>query len=255
VPVAEPNPGGGAVPASDAAVTEAALRSGWSHRHRDVSGGWLRPTVFGAVDGLVTNASLIAGVGGGGGSRHAIVLTGLAGLVAGAFSMGTGEYISVTNQNELVQAEVAVERRMHAEFPAAEQAELAETFRSYGADAETAAKMAAAVSADPERALALHTRQELGLDAEELPSPILAGAASLVAFSIGAILPLLPYLLGFASLVASLGIAALALIVGGAVVGRLTGRPLVHSGVRQLLLGAVAVAVTFVVGKLIGASA
>src|ERR1700712_1791465 len=151
----------------DHAVTEAALRSGWSHRHRDVSGGWLRPTVFGAVDGLVTNASLIAGVGGGGGSTHAIVLTGLAGLVAGAFSMGTGEYISVTNQNELVHAEVAVERRMHEEFPAAEQAELAETFRASGADLETAAKMAAAVSRNPDIALRLHTRDELGLDSED----------------------------------------------------------------------------------------
>ena len=174
----------------------AALSAGWSHRHRDVSGGWLRPTVFGAVDGLVTNASLIAGVGGGGVSAHALVLTGLAGLVAGAFSMGTGEYISVTNQNELVHAEVAVEATMHARFPAAEQAELTETFRSYGADPGTAARMAAAVSADPETALRFHTREELGVDPDELPSPILAGTASLVAFSLGAVLPLLPYLVG-----------------------------------------------------------
>src|SRR5450631_3890184 len=111
------------------ATGAAAYRAGWSHRHRDVSGGTLRPTVFGAVDGLVTNASLIAGVGGGGVSAHAVILTGTAALVAGAFSMGTGEYVSVTNQNELVNAEVALERRMHARFPAAEQAELADTFR------------------------------------------------------------------------------------------------------------------------------
>src|ERR1700712_1477094 len=116
----------------DHAVTEAALRSGWSHRHRDVSGGWLRPTVLGAVDGLVANALLIARVGGGGGSTHAIVLTGLAGLVAGAFSMGTGEYVSVTNQNELVQAEVAVERRMHEQFPDAERGGLGKTFPAFG---------------------------------------------------------------------------------------------------------------------------
>jgi hypothetical protein len=94
------------------ATGAAALRAGWSHGHRDVSGGWLRPTVFGAVDGLVTNASLIAGLGGGGVSAHTVVLTGVAALVAGAFSMGTGEYVSVTNQNELVHAEVALERRM-----------------------------------------------------------------------------------------------------------------------------------------------
>src|ERR1700758_4528031 len=104
------------------AVGAAALAAGWSHRHRDVAGGWLRPTVFGAVDGLVTNASIIAGLGGGRVSARTIVLSGVAALVAGAFSMGTGEYISVTSQNELVHAEVATERRMHARFPDAEQA-------------------------------------------------------------------------------------------------------------------------------------
>ena len=238
-----------------AAIQDAALRAGWSHRHRDVSGGWLRPTVFGAVDGLVSNASLIAGVGGGGLSSHVIVLTGLAGLVAGAFSMGTGEYISVTNQNELVHAEVAVERQMHAQFPDAERAELTETFRGYGADDETAAKMAAAVSRDPELALRLHTRDELGLDSEELPSALVAGAASFAAFSIGALLPLLPYLLGFPGLVAAMSITAVALVVGGMVVGRLTGRPLLRSGARQLLLGGLAVAITYLVGHLIGTAA
>ena len=149
----------------------AALRAGWSHGHRDVSGGWLRPTVFGAVDGLVTNASLIAGLGGGQASTHTIVLTGVAALVAGAFSMGTGEYISVTNQNELVHAEVALEQKMLALFPVAEQEELAGYFREYGADPETADRMAAAVSKDPGTALRVHTREELGIDPAELPSP------------------------------------------------------------------------------------
>src|ERR1700685_2297409 len=152
----------------------AALAAGWSHRHRDVSGGWLRPTVFGAVDGLVTNASLIAGVGGGGVSSSAVVLPGVASLVAGAFSMGFGEYISVTNQNELVQAEVLLEQKMLARFPVAEQEELAGFFRSYGAAADTAARMAAAVSKDPDTALRVHTREELGVDPTELPSPVLA---------------------------------------------------------------------------------
>jgi vacuolar iron transporter family protein len=226
--------------------------SGWSHRHRDVSGGWLRPTVFGAVDGLVTNAALIAGVGGGGVASHEIVLTGFAGLVAGAFSMGTGEYVSVTNQNELVHAEVALERRMHAQFPEAEQAELADTFRGYGADAQTAARMAAAVSRDPERALRVHTREELGVDWQELPSAVLAGCASLVAFSLGALVPLLPYLMGVSDLMVPLLVTAVALVVGGVVVGRLTGRSLLYSGLRQLALGAIAVAVTFGIGRLIG---
>ena len=233
-------------------VGAAALAAGWSHRHRDVSGGWLRPTVFGAVDGLVTNASLIAGLGGGGVSSHTIVLTGVAALVAGAFSMGTGEYVSVTNQNELVHAEVAIERTMHARFPAAEQAELADTFRGYGADPETAARMAAAVSQDPDTALRVHTREELGVDPFELPSAVLAGLSSLVAFSLGALVPLLPYLVGLSSLAAALGITAVALLAGGMVVGRLTGRPVLRSGLRQLVLGGVAVAVTFAVGSLIG---
>jgi VIT1/CCC1 family predicted Fe2+/Mn2+ transporter len=247
--VSQTTPEGGVTEPSPA---QAALAAGWSHRHRDVSGGWLRPTVFGAVDGLVTNAALIAGVGGGGATSSTIVVTGLAGLVAGAFSMGTGEYVSVTNQNELVHAEVAVERRMHAQFPAAEQAELAETFRGYGADTETAAKMAAAVSEDPAVALRVHTREELGVDPHELPSALIAGAASLVAFSIGALLPLLPYLLGVPSLYVSMAITALALVVGGMVVGSLTGRPLVRAGVRQLLLGGLAIIVTFAVGRVIG---
>ena len=225
----------------------------WSHRHRDVSGGWLRPTVFGAVDGLVTNSALIAGVGGSGVSPRTILLAGLAGLVAGAFSMGTGEYISVTNQNELVHAEVAVERKMHALFPDAEQAELQSRFREYGADQDTAARMAAAVSRDPELALRVHTREELGVDHHALPSAVLAGVASLVAFSIGALIPLLPYLLGVPSLLASLLLTAAALVAGGMVVGRLTGQPLLRSAARQLLLGAVAVAITFAVGRLIGA--
>ncbi len=240
------------LPESAQAVRQAALAAGWSHRHRDVSGGWLRPTVFGAVDGLVTNASLIAGLGGIGASPHTAVLTGVAALVAGAFSMGTGEYVSVTNQNELVGAEVATERRMHARFPAAEQAELAETFRGYGADPETAARMAAAVSRDPDTALRVHTREELGVDPFELPSPVVAGMSSLIAFSTGALIPLLPYLAGLNVLAAALGITGVALLGLGMVVGRLTGRPVLHAGLRQLALGCLAVAVTYTVGSLIG---
>ena len=208
--------------------------------------------MFGAVDGLVTNASLIAEVGGGGASPHAVVLTGVAALVAGAFSMGTGEYVSVTNQNELVHAEVALERRMHAEFPAAEQAELADYFREYGADADTASRMAAAVSRDPRTALRVHAREELGVDPDDLPSPVLAGVASLPAFSLGALVPLAPYLAGLTALAVALGITAVALLAGGMIVGRLTGRSMLGSGLRQLALGALAIGVTFAVGSLIG---
>ena len=234
------------------ATGAAALRAGWSHGHRDVSGGWLRPAVFGAVDGLVTNASLISGLGGGGVSAHTVVLTGVAALVAGAFSMGTGEYISVTNQNELVGSEVSLERRMLTRFPAAEQEELAGYFRKYGADAGTAGRMAAAVSKDPDRALRIHAREELGVDPGELPSPVLAGVASLLAFSAGALVPLFPYLIGASLLWVSLALTAVTLTGGGMVVGRLTGRPVLRSGLRQLALGGMAIAVTFGVGHLIG---
>ena len=230
----------------------AALQAGWYHGHRDVSGGWLRPAVFGAVDGLVTNASLISGLGGGGASAHTVVLTGVAALVAGAFSMGTGEYISVTNQNELVQSEVSLERQMLSRFPAAEQEELAGYFRQYGADPETAARMAAAVSADPGTALRVHTREELGVDPDELPSPVVAGAASLLAFSCGALVPLFPYLVGLHLLWVSLALTGIALLGGGMAVGRLTGRPVLRSGLRQLALGGLAIAVTYLVGHLIG---
>jgi VIT1/CCC1 family predicted Fe2+/Mn2+ transporter len=180
------------------------------------------------------------------------VLTRAASLVAGAFSMGTGEYISVTNQNELVAAEVRLERRMLARFPAAEEEELAGYFRDYGADPETAARMAAAVSADPDTALQVHTRQELGVDPQDLPSPLLAGVSSLFAFSAGALVPLLPYLFGATILAVTLVLTAVALVAGGMVVGRLTGRPVLLSGLRQLAFGALAIGVTYLVGRLIG---
>jgi VIT1/CCC1 family predicted Fe2+/Mn2+ transporter len=237
------------------AASGAPERQWWAHRHRDVSGGWLRPTVFGAVDGLVTNTALIAGVGGGGVSPQAIVLTGLAGLFAGAFSMGTGEYISVTNQNELVHAEVRLEKDMLTRFPEHEQDELTDRFRGYGADPDTAARMAQAASGDPEQALRLHARDELGVDPGDLPSPLVAGGSSFIAFSLGAQLPLLPYLLGLPLLVVSLIIAGIVLTAGGMAVGKLTGRPLLRSGTRQLLLGALSVAITYGIGHLIGTTA
>ena len=217
-----------------------------------MSGGWLRPTVFGAVDGLVTNSSLIAGLGGGGASRHTVILTGVAALVAGAFSMGTGEYVSVTNQNELVQAEVATERTMHARFPDAEEAELADTFAGYGADAETAARMAAAVSRRPRHGAARAHPRGTRRRPVRAALPGSRGRLLAIAFSTGALLPLLPYLAGLSNLAAALAVAAVALLTLGGVVGRLTGRSVLRSGLRQLFLGGIAVAVTFGVGSLIG---
>ncbi len=222
------------------------------HQHRDVSGGWLRPAVFGAMDGLVTNVSLIAGVGGGGGTRSTLVLTGLAGLAAGAFSMATGEYVSVSSQNELVGAEVNKERAELENHPDAERRELAEVFRRRGVDAETADRVARQVSEHPEEALRVHVREELGVDHHDLPSPVTAAGASLATFAVGALIPLLPYLLGFSSLGAALILAAVAAFFGGGAVARITDRPFLRGALRQLVLASAAAGLTYGIGSLVG---
>ena len=226
------------------------------HEHKDVSGGWLRPAVFGAMDGLVTNVSLIAGVGAGvsssGGSPHLIVLTGLAGLAAGAFSMATGEYVSVSSQNELVAAEVRKEQFELENHPDSERRELAVMFRRRGVDKDLAEKVAAQISRNSEQALAMHVREELGVDHRDLPSPYTAAAASLITFSVGALIPLLPYLVGLNNLAVALALAAIAAFVGGGLVARLTDRPFFRGALRQLTLGAVAAGITFLIGLAVG---
>jgi VIT1/CCC1 family predicted Fe2+/Mn2+ transporter len=210
------------------------------------------------MDGLVTNVSLIAGVGAGvnasGGSPHLIVLTGLAGLAAGAFSMATGEYVSVSSQNELVQAEVRKERHELEHNAESERRELAATFRRQGVEPELADKVAEQISAHPEQALDVHVREELGVDHRELPSPYTAAAASLVTFAIGALIPLLPYLVGVNNLAVALGLAAVAAFTGGGLVARLTDRPFLRGAVRQLVLAACAAGLTYLLGRAVGAA-
>jgi VIT1/CCC1 family predicted Fe2+/Mn2+ transporter len=225
------------------------------HTHNDVSGGWLRPAVFGAMDGLVTNISLVAGVGGGGASTHVIVLTGMAGLVAGAFSMALGEYASVQTQNDSVQAEVATERRELRENPAAEKAELAQMFAEMGLSDETAHQVAEEIHADEELAVRVHIEQELGVNPDDQPSPLVAAVSSFLCFSIGALFPLLPFLFGWESLLGGLGIGGIGLFAAGAVVARFTTRPWWWNGLRQLLFGVVAAGATYLVGLLIGVTA
>jgi len=222
------------------------------HHHRDVSGGWLRPAVFGAMDGLVTNVSLIAGVGGGGLAPHTIILTSLAGLAAGAFSMATGEFVSVSSQNELIYSEVAKERHELETNAAAEQAELAGMLRARGVSPATARKAAAEISAHPEKALAVHSMEELGVNPSELPSPYLAAGASLLCFAVGAVIPLLPYLAGLHQLWLSLILAGIAAVTGGGMVARLAGRPFWRGAIRQLGLGAGATAITYLIGLAAG---
>ncbi|MFE0590361.1 VIT1/CCC1 transporter family protein [Micromonospora echinospora] len=229
--------------------TPAALREG---HHADVSGGWLRPAVFGAMDGLVTNIALIAGVGGGGVSPRAVVLTGTAGLVAGAISMGLGEYTSVRSANEQVAAEVAKERRELERHPEAEAQELADAWAARGLPYDLAREVAEAIRRNPEEALRVHVREELGVDPDDQPSPWTAAFSSFVFFSVGALVPLLTYLVGFTSLWLALAVGGAGLFAAGAVVARFTDRPWWTSGLRQLLLGAAAAVATYLIGSLIG---
>ncbi len=260
---ASPPPGtayaGGAAylddPARMGAVGPGSADAEIHHSHRDVSGGWLRPAVFGAMDGLVSNFALISGVAGAGAAQRVVTLTGLAGLVAGAFSMATGEYTSVASQTEVTQAEIAVEKAELRRRPEAEQAELAGVYMARGVEPKLAREVARQLSRDPETAWRIHAREELGVDPDALPSAWVAAGSSFAAFAVGAFLPLLPYLLGASSLLASLVISAVALFSCGAVVSRFTGRSWTYSGARQLLLGGVAAAVTFGVGSLIGVGA
>lgn len=229
--------------------TPAALREA---HHADVSGGWLRPAVFGAMDGLVTNIALIAGVGGGGVSARAVLLTGTAGLVAGAISMGLGEYTSVRSANEQVAAEVAKERRELERHPEVEARELADTWVARGLPRELATQVAEVVRRNPEEALRVHVREELGVNPDDQPSPWAAAFSSLVCFSVGALVPLLPYLLGSTSLWLALGVGGLGLFLAGVIVARFTSRRWWTAGLRQLLLGGLAAAATYGIGTLIG---
>jgi VIT1/CCC1 family predicted Fe2+/Mn2+ transporter len=222
------------------------------HTHRDVTGGWLRPAVFGAMDGLISNFSLISGFAGAHAARHLVILSGLGGLVAGAFSMAVGEYVSVASQSDLARAEIDVERHELRHNAEAEREELASLYISRGVQPDLAHEVARQLSHDPEQALEIHAREELGVSAEDLPSPFLAGGSSFVSFSVGAVLPLLPFVFGATALLPAAIVAGLALLAAGITVARITARPWWYGGLRQLLLGAVAAAITFGVGAAIG---
>jgi vacuolar iron transporter family protein len=222
------------------------------HEHRDVVGGWLRPAVFGVVDGLVSNFALIAGVSAGSHTAKPVVLAGVAGLIGGAFSMGTGEYVSVRSQNESMQAELEVERHELATNSAGEIAELAEIYVARGVEPALAQKVSEQMARDPRQALEVHAKEELGVDINDLPSPVLAAASSFVAFSIGAVVPLVPFLFGAGMLPLAAVLALLALFGTGAITTRFTTRPWWYAGGRQLLLGLVAAVVTYGIGSLFG---
>lgn len=240
--------GGGAVN-TEAASTDAEAHD---HSHSDVSGGWLRAAVFGAMDGLVTNTALVAGVGGGGATPQAILLAGMASLVAGAISMSLGEYTSVQTQNEQLDLEIEKERAELQRNPEGELAELVEMLRVRGVEDGLAHEVAAQLSADPEVALRLHVVAELGLSPQDRPSPWVAAISSFLTFGAGAALPLLPYLFGVSLLWVALAVGGAGLLVAGALSSRFTRRPWWFAGVRQLLFGAAAAGITYGVGAAIG---
>jgi vacuolar iron transporter family protein len=222
------------------------------HSHADVSGGWLRAAVFGAMDGLVSNTALVAGVGGGGAEARTIVLTGVAGLIAGAISMSLGEYTSVKTQNEQLDLEVAKERRELKRNAAGELAELTEMITSRGVDERLAREVAEQLHQDPEVALRLHIVAELGLSPDDKPSPLVAAFSSLLTFSVGAVFPLLPYLFGLSLLWVALLSGGVGLMVAGVLSSRFTPRPWWYAGGRQLLFGAIAAGATYLIGLTIG---
>jgi VIT1/CCC1 family predicted Fe2+/Mn2+ transporter len=214
--------------------------------------------VFGVSDGLVSNVSLILGFAGGGAGAAGggvVRLAGLAGAIAGGISMAAGEWISVSAQNELIERELAVERRELEHNPRAETAELAQMYVADGMSSEDAHRVAAEVMREPDTALAVHARAELGVDPDKLASPALAALSSIVAFLFGAMLPVLPWLFGAsgtAPTVLSVVIGVVAAAVVGGLIGRFAARSVVRSALRQVLIVLGACAVTYGIGQLVG---
>jgi VIT1/CCC1 family predicted Fe2+/Mn2+ transporter len=224
--------------------------------HRDVSGGVQRAAMFGISDGLVTNVSLILGFAGANPDPTLVRLAGIAGLVAGAFSMASGEYLSMQAQRELFERELDIERRALEESPDLERQELIGIYRSKGLDDDLAADLADTMMRSPELALETHAREELGIDPTAVGSPWRASGISLVTFGFGALLPLLPWFFigGTAAIVWSIVIGSLAALGVGALLGRFTGRSQLFSAMRQLGVAILAASVTYGVGRLVGAS-
>lgn len=224
------------------------------HHHRNLSGGGARAAVFGISDGLVSNVSLILGMAGAHSSPGSVRLAGIAGLIGGAFSMATGEYVSIRAQAELMERELDVERRAIASDPEDERRELAALYRSRGIESDLADELSGKMMRDPELALETHAREELGFTPGSTGKPIEAAASSFVMFAVGALVPLLPWLFTGAThaLWWSVALGAVASFAVGAALSFFTGRSWLWSASRQLLISAAAAAVTYSVGHVVG---
>jgi VIT1/CCC1 family predicted Fe2+/Mn2+ transporter len=224
------------------------------HQHRDVRGGGARAAVFGLSDGLVTNISLVLGVAGASPGGQIVRLVGVAGLVAGAFSMAAGEYLSMSAQRELMERELEVERESLTQSPEGEAQELRGMYEQRGIAPAVARDMVHEVMQDPELALETHAREELGISPKHLGSPVQAALSSFFAFGIGAFIPLLPWLFtqGNGAILASVILSAVAAVTVGIVLAVFTQRSMFRSALRQLLLTAIAAGVTYGIGRALG---
>ncbi len=226
------------------------------HHHRDINGGTARAAIFGVSDGLLSNVSLILGVAGADPAPSVVRLAGLAGLVAGAFSMAVGEYLSVSAQVELAERELRIERNELRVRPAKELAELVALYESRGVRAEVAQEVATALMADPDQALEIHAREELGVDPHNLGSPVRAAAASFGAFVIGAFVPLIPWLAVHrttgAAVFASCVLAVIGATTVGVILARFTGGKPWKIAARQVGLAAISAAIAYAVGSIVG---
>jgi VIT1/CCC1 family predicted Fe2+/Mn2+ transporter len=224
------------------------------HQHRNLQGGGARAAVFGISDGLVSNVALVLGMAGAHASAHTVRLAGIAGLVGGAFSMAAGEYVSMRAQTELMQRELNVERIALSSEPEVERSELAGIYRRRGLEPQLADELAGEMMRDPELALETHAREELGIDPNALGKPLQAAVSSFVTFAVGALIPLIPWLIGSgnSALWASVVLTAVASLAVGTALSIFTDRPRVWSAVRQLLISVLAAGVTFSIGRAIG---
>jgi len=224
------------------------------HHHRDLTGGGFRAAVFGLSDGLVTNVSLILGVAGAHPGGPFVRLAGVAGLVAGAFSMSAGEFVSMRAQSELMMRELDVERSALRRWPKDERDELVALYEQRGIDRAIAEEMVDEVMRDPELALQTHAREELGFDPSAIGSPIQASVSSFFSFALGAVLPLIPWLVGSGA-AATIGSVVIGVVTAAGVgwlLGRMTGRPRWRAALRQVVVAAVAAGVTYGIGRAVG---
>jgi vacuolar iron transporter family protein len=224
-------------------------------RHRAAAGGALRAAVFGMNDGLVSNLLLVLGVAGGTSERGFLLLAGLAGLLAGAFSMAAGEWVSVQSQRELYEREIAVEAEELAAFPEEELEELALIYQAKGLSQEEAEALARRLMHKEDAALDTLAREELGLAVDDLGSPWVAASSSFTSFAVGAFVPVLPFLLGsgLSALMAACLLSGVTLLAVGAAIALLTGRHPLRGGLRMVGIAATVGVVSFFLGRLIGA--